>query len=123
MQIFKKLFLFYFLDFLLLLLVLLFFINLIIFQLLISDERKVDCSEICSILRGIYDSMPSTVDDLNESQGLMCELMPSINLCIDYAKNSYLCSDLVKHKFFPLFYHIIRTFLRIVSIYKPVLIL
>lgn len=92
----------------------------LILQILISCEKKIDCSEICCILRALYQAVvPSSVElEKERAKSVVFDMIPCFKLCIDYAQRSFSCSDLVKNEFFPILYHIIRTFLKVVSIFS-----
>lgn len=91
---------------------------LFILQILTAYENKIECSEICYILKALYQAVvPSSVELENESaKTIITDMIPCFQMCIKYAEENYSCSDLVNNEFFPILYHIIRTFIKAVSI-------
>ena len=62
--------------------------------------------------------MPTSVELENGSaKSTVTDMIPCFKTCIKYAEENFSCSDLVKNEFFPILYHIIRTFLKVVSIF------
>ncbi|GFU28374.1 separin [Nephila pilipes] len=89
-------------------------------QILYKDF-KISCAETCLLLKAIYQLMSMKEETKkDDSYNTILKVIPCINLCMDYVKNSFSNEEAVKHQFSPILYHIIKLLLKF-DLYCPAL--
>ncbi|KFM61265.1 hypothetical protein X975_02997, partial [Stegodyphus mimosarum] len=77
-----------------------------------SSAGTVSCTVVCDILRAIHQFL-STCEKLKKEDGhqSIFKLIPSINLCIDFATLNFAYQELIDGQFLSILYHFTQSFL------------